>query len=100
VSDQYCKHCGHTTEPNVSKGEKRDAILRAMSRGPRTLGQLATAVHGRDTATNRRKVSYLIAQSLRGVLESDGKGTWSLVGQGGRLHSVNDRVAEMFRMFT
>lgn len=74
-----CERCQRVLEPEVAVGAKMATILRAFNLGDRTLGQLALAVYGRDTSSNRRKVSGLIRKCLRDVLEPvDGKGTWRL----------------------
>lgn len=74
-----CPHCGEVVDFVASIGEKREAIVRALSTGPKKLSELAAGVYGVDTARNRRRASSLIKRSLRPDVEPvDGKGTWRL----------------------
>lgn len=74
-----CDECKAAIEPEVTSGQKSAAVLQALSERPCHLGELAKLVHGRDTATNRRKISYLIRTNLRSKVEPVGHcGTWRL----------------------
>lgn len=96
-----CENCGCNAVKNEPEETNATVIARALGDGPKHLGELAKAVYGIDQHATRRRISASLKHSMIGMVESvDGKGTWRLVGVNGRLRSVNDCVAEMFRVFT
>jgi hypothetical protein len=96
-----CQHCAREIGSLEPKETNATLIARALGVGPKHLSELAIAVYGHDSHDMRRRISASLKHNMTGLVEPvDGKGTWRLVGTTGRLHSVNDQVAEMFRMFT
>ena len=96
-----CEHCRRDLAAPEPTETNATIIARALGTGDKNLGELAVAVYGIDAPEMRRRISASLKNSMIGLVESvDDRGTWRLIGSTGRLHSVNDRVAEMFRVFT
>jgi hypothetical protein len=85
---ELCSRCRRVLRkfPNAAERRTRrhdagNEVMRALSVGPRTLGQMAEGVYGADTPANRRKVSAQLGIH-RDFVEPlrDGK-TWRLAQQ-------------------